>query len=436
MKIIPILTFVLTTTVLTAADPVRLIESAPVDAEYRVITEFSFAGELMLPVEQGKPPQRVNTSGKSAIDYAEKILKVDPKEADHKSLRVYEKIDFSKTTGDRTDRLTLREPVRRVVMMKRGPTKVPFSPEGPLKWGEIEMLRTDFYVPALAGLLPEKEVNEGARWTATEAAIRELTDIEKVERGTLDCYLEKLESVGPRRVAHVTLSGTLTGVNEDGPTRQKLTGKIIMDVAAKCISYLKIDGVQDLLDEKGAPVGQIRGTFQMTRAAITGHAGLTPTAIAKLELSPSEENTQLLVDGDPAGIKFVHPRRWHVGRATGRQITMDESGGAGMLITLEAARTVPSVNDYLREALKELQTRGGKLTGRTLPTNLAPGVDQFSFDVRTDKEQFTMAYFVIKQPNGGATIAARIPESEKSARMKEVEAIVRSFTITQRLEVK
>ena len=417
---------------LHGADAVRLAESAPAGTEYRVITEFTCTGELMLPVEKGKPPERVKMNGQSAIDYAERILKVDPKEADHKSLRVYEKINFRKTTGDRTDQITLRDPVRRLVMMKRGHAKVPFSPDGPLKWAEIEMLRTDFVVPALAGLLSDKDVAPGDTWLASETAIRELTDIDKVDTGKLECKFEKLVTVGPRRLAHVNFSGTLTGVNEDGPMRQTLRGKLLVDVGAKSISYLKIDGTQELLDEKAMPAGQIRGTFQMTRGIVTGQPALAEEKIAKLPLTPSEENTLLLVDGDPKGIRFIHPRRWHVGRATGRQITMDESGGAGLLMTIELPRNLPTTNEYLREALKELQSRGGKLTNRTSPKSITEGAECFTFDVEAGKESFTMAYFVIKQPFGGATIAARIPETGKADRIKEVEAIVRSFMVTQR----
>lgn len=426
----------LASSALYGADTVRLTESAPPGAEYRVVTEFQFVGELMLPVEKGKPPEKVKMNGQSSIDYAERVLKVDPKEADHKSFRVYEKIDFRKTTGDRTDQITLRDNVRRLVMMKRGHAKVPFSPDGPLKWGEIEMLRTDFVVPALAGMLPDKDVAPGDTWQAAEQAVRELTDIDKVELGKLECKFEKLETVGPRKLAHVTFSGTLSGVNEDGPMRQTLRGKLLVDVNAKSISYLKIDGTQELLDEKSMPAGQIRGTFQMTRGIVAGQPSLAEERISKLELSPNDSNTLLLVDGDPKGVRFIHPRRWHVGRATGRQITMDESGGAGILITIEPAKTLPTTNEYLREALKELQSRGGKLTGRTSPKNLTDLAEMFTFDVEAGKETFTMAYFVIRQGVVGATIAARIPEAGKADRMKEVEAIVRSFTITQRPDAK
>ncbi len=418
------------------ADAVRLVESAPAGTEYRVLAEVSVAGELSLPGEKGKPPERVKTSGKSAIEYAERVLKTDPKEADHKVLRVYDKMDFRKTTGDRTDQLALRDSVRRVVVLKRGPEKMTFSPDGPLKWGEIDMLRTDFVVPALAGLLPDKAVSEGDTWAAGPAAVRELTDIEKVDSGSLECTLEKLESVGPRRVAHVTFAGTLSGVNQDGPTRHQVAGKLIVDVAAKCISFLKIEGTEFLLDEKGAEGGHIRGTFQMTRAAVSGHPLLAEAAMAKLELAPAETNTMLLVDGDPKGLRFVHPRRWHVGRGTGRQITMDEAGGAGLLITVELPKGVPTTNEYLREAFKELQARGGRLVNRTSPAKLADGVEVFTFDVEAGKEAFTMAYFVVRQDLGGATFAAKIPAAEKAARMKEVEAIVRSFTVTQRLDGK
>lgn len=418
------------------ADAVRLVESAPAGTEYRVITELTYTGELSLPGEKGKPAERVKTSGKSGIDYAERILAADPKEADHKALRVYDKMDFRKTTGDRTDQLTLRESVRRVVVLKRGPEKMPFSPDGPLKWGEIEMLKSDFVVPALAGLLPAKDVAEGDAWAAGEAAVRELTDMDKVDAGTLDCKLDKLELIGTRRVAHVTFSGTLSGVNEDGPTRQKIVGKLIVDVAAKCISYLKIDGTQSLLDEAGAEAGKIEGTFQMTRAAVSGHPLISEAAAAKLELAAADANTMLLVDGEPKGIRFVHPRRWHVGRATGKQITMDEAGGAGLLITVDLPKGIPTTNEFMREALKELQSRGGRLVNRTSPAKVADGVDGFTFDMEAGKEQFTMAYFVARQDLGGATFAAKIPAAENAARMKEVEAIVRSFAVTQRLDGK
>src|SRR5262245_20616963 len=164
-----------------ADEPVKLIEKAAPGSEYRVFSSTSFDGYLLIPVEKGKPPERIPVRGKSTIAYAERILKADPREADHKPLRAYEKTNFQKTARDRTDEMTLRPAVRALVMMKRGDKKLPFSPVGPLMWGELELVRTDLIVPALAGLLPDRAVRPGDTWTASRGAAVELTDLEEIE---------------------------------------------------------------------------------------------------------------------------------------------------------------------------------------------------------------------------------------------------------------
>jgi len=45
-----------------------------------------------------------------------------------------------------------------------------------------------------------------------------------------------------------------------------------------------------------------------------------------------------------------------------------------------------------------------------------------------------MDYLITRQPNGGATLAARILENDRDALMKEVERIARSLTLTRKLE--
>lgn len=418
-----------------AEDAITLVEKSPVGSEFRVVSEFSFKGELLTPIAKDKPAQRVKTAGRSSIDYVERVLSVDPKDAEFKALRIYEKIDFRKTTEDRTDEITLRPAVRRLVVMKKGHAKVPFSPDGPLMWGEIDMLRTDFVVPALTGLLPTKEVKPGDTWMASAAAVAELTDFEKVEEGRLECTLDRVRVNGPRRLAEIAFAGTLRGVNEDGPARQLIRGKLLFDLTAQCISYLKIDGEHILLDDKGNPGGKVVGTFQMTRSPAAGNKELA-AALKSLDLTPSDANTRLLYDGEDTGVRFVYPRHWRVVRTTGRQITLDETTGTGLLITLDAPKDVPATNAFMRQTLEEMKERGAKLTGRTGPDALAEGIDRFTLDAETTKDRYTMDYVVIRQGKGGATLAARIPVADRAVRMREVEGIARSFSVTRRLDGK
>ncbi|HEX3150920.1 MAG TPA: hypothetical protein VHR66_22770 [Gemmataceae bacterium] len=436
MRVLTFLTLAVVAPFALSDEPVRLTENAASGNAYRVVSASNISGELLTPVAKDKPPERIKIAGKSSIDYIERILPVDAKEADFKSLRIYEKIEFRKTAGDRTDDMTLRPAVRRLVMMKRGPSKAPFSPDGPLMWGEIDLLRTDVIVPGLAGLLPTKEVRPGDTWKASAAAVAELTDLEKIDKGDLDCTLDRIITSGPRKIASVTFFGTLSGVNEDGPTRQKLAGRLLVDLTAQCITFLKVDGEHYLLDADGKDAGKITGTFELTRSPIADHPALADAAIKGLTLSPNAENSRLLYDTAETGVRFIHDRNWRLVRSTGRQITLDESDGAGLLITLDTADAVPTAARYQHEALKELQERGGKVIDRKPPERVAQGIDRFMIDAQVGTEKVAMVYFVIRQEKGGATLAARIPDAHREARLKELDRLARSFTVTRRLDGK
>jgi len=436
MRHLSLLGLIAVGTAASADEPVRLVEKSTPDTVYQVYSTAVIDGYLMTPVAKDRPPERIKISGKSQIDYSERILRPDPREADHKSLRVYERIDFRKTAGDRTDEMTLRPAIRRLVMMKRGKDKLPFSPDGPLMWGEIEMLRTDFIVPALTGMLSDRAVRPGDTWKASTGAIVELTDMEKVVAGELECKLEKVDSIGTRRVAEVSFDGTVSGVDEDGPVKHKLTGKLLVDLSGQCISYIKINGERFLLDGDGKEAGKITGKLELSRVAGAGSKALSDAAIKALDLNPSEENTCLLYDSAETGVSFIHPRNWRVVRTGNGQMTLDDTNGAGLLITLSAADTVPATRTYLGEAQKDLDDRKASVTARTGPERIVEGVDRFTLDADLGKERVTMAYFVIRQEQGGATFAARIPAAHKEARLKELEKLARTFKVTRRLDGK
>jgi len=418
------------------AEPIRLVAPVAPDRVYRITTDSTIAGELIPPSEKDKAANPIKVSGKSTIDYVERTLSVDPKDADYKALRVYERVEFRKTTADRTDESTLRPGVRRLVVMKKGHHKVSFSPDGPLMWSEIDLVRTDLVVSALSGLLPSNAVEPGDTWKASPAAVVELTDIENIDKGELVCKLERIETNGPRSVAHVSFAGSLRGINEDGPTRQELKGKLIVDLKAECITLLNIEGEHFLLDAGGKEVGKIVGTYVLTRTPLNTHKDLTETAIKGLKLEPSEDNTQLLFESEEIGARFTHSRNWRVVRTAGRQITLDETNGAGLLITLDAVGATPTPDQFLRDSIKDLVDRGAKVNNKSGPEKLAEGIDRFTLDSQIEKDRVAMDYFAIRQDKGGATLAARIPAAHREARMKELERLARSFTITRRLDGK
>jgi hypothetical protein len=423
---------------LRAEEPVRLEEKFPAGYQYHVNTRVDLSGSVTLPAEKGKPtPNPITISGDSAIEYDERVLTLDNDGHVQKTARVYRKMDFQRKVGDKPQQASLRPDVRKVVLLLAKNRKGPFSPDGPLTWGEIDLIRTDVFAPALTGLLPEKAVQIDDRWKATEASIKELTDMEKIDEGEVECRLEQFTALEKRRHARVAFSGTVRGVNEDGPTKQQLTGYYYFDLESNHLSYLFLKGINSLIDKDGKEVGRVEGRFTLTRQANQRSKDLGDDALKSWSLDPNAENTQLLYDNPDLGVRFLYPRRWKVAGGLGRQVDLDGSDGSGLRITLETADTVPTAKQYLTESRDFLQGQKAKILGLDAPRRLqdAPReLDQFQLDVEIGKDRVTMAYYVARQAKGGATLAARLPTSDLAALKKEVDAIARSLVITRAIE--
>ena len=201
---------------LYAEEPIQLRERFPVGYEYHVSTRVELSGTLILAPPPsppgtgadkggGKPASKpLSVRGSSAIEYDERILDVGADGKVRKTIRLCRRTDFRRTVADRPQENSLRPQVRRLVLLRNQNKEVPFSPDGPLTWGEIDLIRTDVFTPELAGLLAGHPVSLGERWSATQSAIQELTDLERIEEGSLECRLEQLTSVEKRRHARIS----------------------------------------------------------------------------------------------------------------------------------------------------------------------------------------------------------------------------------------
>src|SRR5262245_5880442 len=135
-----------------AQDPIRLQEKISEGYQYHVSCQVHISGNLMVPGEKDKTlPKQLPIKGRSVIDYDERILSIAKSGQVDKTLRIYRKVDFQRTVGDRPQEATIRPEVRRMVVLRLNQVEVPFSPDGPLMWGELDLVRTDVFTPALSG---------------------------------------------------------------------------------------------------------------------------------------------------------------------------------------------------------------------------------------------------------------------------------------------
>jgi hypothetical protein len=417
-------------------ESVRLVERFKVGYQYTVRVRTDMSGKLSPPAVKGKPaPKPLVLRGNSASEYDERVLAVTSRGEVSKTLRVCRRTEVRRQEP-RVQQIGLRSSVQRVVLLREGSKQVPFSPDGPLTWGEVDLLRKESFTAALLGLMPARAVRVGTRWTAGTGAVLELTGLERIDEGRLACRLEEVKTISGRRVARVALSGTLRGINEDGPNRQRLVGHYLFDLAGNYLSALQLKGVHSLLDKDGKEVGHLEGRFVLARRANPRCKELADSAIKGLVVEASADNTRLLYDNRGLGVSFQYPRRWRVVADRGSQVALD-GDGVGLLVTFDPLARVPTGAAFLRESRGWLEKQKARLQ-RVVPPARVKGIDtleHFALQAQMGKERFWMDYYVVRLPLGGATVAARLPmRKDLMALRKEAVRLARSVTIRKRLK--
>jgi hypothetical protein len=319
-----------------------------------------------------------------------------------------------------------------MVVLRLKNVEVPFSPDGPLTWNEIDLVRTDVFTPALVGLLPDRAVRSGDRWTAARSAVQELTDMDRIDEGQVDCQFEQITTVSQRRHARIAFSGTVRGINEDGPNRQELDGYLFFDLESNHLGYLSLKGISSLLDKDGKTVGRIEGQFVLTRQAHARAADLSGQVLKGVALEANEQNTLLLYDNRELGVRFLYPRRWRVAGVHGQQIALDEANGSGLLLTLEPPAQVPTADQFLGESRDFLQKQKAKLLRTEPPRQVQPApqeLQHFALEAEINGQRVWMDYYVVRQTAGGATLAARLLLTDLAGLQNEVRSIARTVIV-------
>jgi len=408
-----------------AEDPVQISEKPAPGDQYHVSVRVELAGKLTLPGSATAEPLHI--SGQSRIDYDEKLLEVAPAGALARTSRIYQDLQFDRTVGTRTQQQTLRPAVRRMVLIRNTPGRYTFSPDGPLTAGELDLIRTDVFVPALARLCPGRAVRPGDQWRSDDDAIRELTDLRQLDENLVTCQLDQVTTLQGHPQARITLKGWARGVNEDGPNRQELDGYFYFDLQARHLSYVYLNGVSILLDKDGKATGRVEGRFVLTRRA----AAVPELSEPALESArPGPDNMMVLYED--TAVRFSYPRNWRVQAVRPGQIALEEVTGHGILLTLEPLSRTPTGPQFQAEVEKWLADQKSTAVRRRplSPFALAgAGAETFEIETTIDRQPVFLLYYVLRQKPGGITVAARARPEAAQHLADDVGRIVRSLTL-------
>lgn len=412
-------------------EPILLRERFDPPNNYRVTLRVDIVGELTIPADKEKPAQTLGVLGSSRLQYDERVLPADGTAG--RTARIYREVAIRRSVAGKDQEADIRPSVRRMIVLRSATgKKAPFSPDGPLTWGEIDVVRTDVYSPALvSGLLPTTPVRPGDSWTLAASAVAELTDLDPVSAGELKARFLTTILLNGRNYAKLAITGSVTGLGQDGTGRHKLEGVGYFDLDVERLTYLNLKGTHELLGPDGKVQGRIEGKFVLTREGEAHIAELSDTALRERDLTPNPENTLLLYENAELGVRFLYPRRWRVGAVRGQQLTIEESRGGGILLTLEPAERVPTAEQLLAETRAYLRTQKWSVTAVDPPRQWTDRVARFALNADTENKPVRMEYAVCTGTGGGIVIAARLPWAEREELQADLDRILKSLSRTQ-----
>lgn len=417
-----------------AQESVRMSEPFTPDKRYKVELRVELNGRMAVPDGKDKPPRIVPVTGTSTLNYDERILPPDDRDAE-KVIRLYRTVEFRRTVGGVDQQAGIRTAVRRMVVLRSAKGKAPFSPDGPLTWGEIDVVRTDVFSPALVtGVLPDKAVRPGDSWPLSADAVRELTDMDKVDAGGFTATFVGVVRLDNREFARLGFVGTVKGVDDVGPGKHTIEGTGYFSLGDGMLTRLSLKATHDLLNEAGQVAGRIDGQFVLSRGPAGTADDLSDTALKAIDLKPTADNSQLLYDNPDLGVRFLYPRRWRVGAVQGRQVTLDGPNGAGILLTVEPPARLPTAAAYLAETEEFLNKQKAAVSGVTRPARAAEKpfqLDRFGLDADLGGDKVRMEYAVLAQTEGGVTVAARLPRQDAAALAGDLDRVLNRLMLTK-----
>ena len=421
------------TSTLFAQQAIRLTESLTTDTVYRISTKTAIVGELSVPDGTAADVHKVR--GSSELVYDERPLLPLP-DGSQRVARSYSVVDFTRIMDDRKQSAEIRPAVRRMVVLRSNEgAKAPFSPDGPMKWSELDVVSADIFTPTLVtGLLPKQAVRPNDRWQADAAAVQELTGYRTITQGTVEVTFVSVVRVGQESHAKLSFGGTLEGTTDDGPSKQLITGTAYYNLERNLLTYINLKGTHDLLNAEGKTTGRINGTFVLERDRTARNVDLSDRALSQLTLEPNVENSRLLFDNPEMGLRFEYPRRWRVGNAEGTRIPIDGPSGAGILLTIQPAAETPTSNQYQAEVLEYIAKQKWPIQNLERPRMVATRpvrIDRFGMDVTTEKEQVRLEYAVILEGTMGATAAVRLPAKQAQLLQRDVDAVLQSIHLSE-----
>ncbi|HJQ81690.1 MAG TPA: hypothetical protein VJ828_17130 [Lacipirellulaceae bacterium] len=301
----------------------------------QVSIELEAAGSTLVRTDamgsaQKASDRRLPMNATARLRYAERSVPDGSRAGGGKvlSARYYELAEATIKVDETTITPRLADDRRLVIVESASPRPALYSPNGPLKREQLDLLDVVGNSAVLDQLLPTKPVADGESWPADEHAMAAMLTLDSVAVCEVQSVLEEFNA----SFAKIRVAGVIHGTADGAATEQEIRGVYLFDRRLRRITRFNL-----AVQEKRAIGGATPGLDAVAKLQIT----VTPlercpqlegaTVTALLRSGRGAAALDLLYDSPTLGYQIPHDRQWFVTSEGREEMTLRRVDGTDVV---------------------------------------------------------------------------------------------------------
>ncbi|MBY0586843.1 hypothetical protein K2X85_06685 [bacterium] len=407
--------------------------------QYRVVNSSRFKGwaETALPDEKPSPagsktpppPKELNRtefSGSSKVVFRERQLPSAPPADGTRLFRAYDIVEYARNLGEQEEKARLRQQVRRVLLDPMEKGFVIYSPDGPMRLAELSMLADHSHLPLLETFLPEKELKVGDTWPADSKALVELTGLDSVESGSVECKYEGEVTIQDIPYAQISATGSFIGITGGQRSRCNLRAGLYLDAKTNRFVSMRAVGKQETLGPEDKVLGEVQVDFQVLIEPADNDKELNDQVVTKLPTQATPDLLRLVFELPEKGFRLVHGRQWILQRVDGDRFFF-AGPNVSFVVTLEPEDKVPTVESYRDQVAHYMKDQKIETKPSQPPeTKEIDGLSlsHFQYQAKIKDRPSLLDYWVLSMGNRGLTIASNAADPAPEGVLADLSAMI------------
>jgi hypothetical protein len=314
-----------------AAEHIDLSPLPEPDGLTQVSVELEATGSTLVRSEADEkasktPERRLPMKATARLRYAERSFPTGSSGRSGVSLqaaRYYDLAEAKINVDEKVVAPRLADDRRLIVIESKTPRAILYSPNGPLKREELDLIDVLASTTVIDQLCPRKPVADGDSWPADPATVAALLTVDSIAVCEVQSVLEEFNA----SFAKVRLAGTIHGTAEGAATEQEIRGVYLFDRNLRRITRLNL-AVREKRSIGGATPGlDAVAKLQVTLEPAKSCPQLDDVNEKSLPLPARALSLGLVYDAPTLGFELHHDRQWFITSEEREAVTLRRVDG-------------------------------------------------------------------------------------------------------------